>query len=46
MRKRIIRALIFAAVAIGASVGIAGAAGAIEWPGAHTPQSTYGSNWD
>lgn len=45
MRKYLIRALIFATVAIGAAVGIGSAAGAIEWPGAHV-STTFGQQWD
>lgn len=45
MRKRIVRAAIFVAVATGLAVGAAGAAGAVgsgHWP----TVSTDGASWD
>lgn len=48
MRKRIIQALVATLVAIGAAIGIAGAAGAIDL-GGHTPSRgavVDGTVWD
>ena len=44
MRKRLIRALNFIAVAIGVAVGAAGAAGAIGFPGGESA-ATDGLTW-
>ena len=48
MRKRLIQALIAAVVAIGAAIGVAGAAGAIDLGGNGPSRGavTDGSNWD
>ena len=47
MRKRLVRALVFAAVALGVAVGAAGAAGALDsgHPGAERI-APNGSVWD
>lgn len=45
MRKRLVRALIFAVVAIGTAVGVANAAGAIDLGGSHSAVLD-GSTWD
>jgi hypothetical protein len=46
MRKRLIQALIATAVAIGAAIGVAGAAGAIDL-GGHRPGANVDSTvWD
>ena len=46
MRKRLVRALIATAVAIGVTMGIADAAGAIEFDGSPGVVSTFGTWWD
>jgi hypothetical protein len=43
MRKRLVRAVIFIAIAFGAAIGAAGAAGAVTLPHA---VSSDGSAWD
>ncbi|HVD27789.1 MAG TPA: hypothetical protein VNC79_04730 [Mycobacteriales bacterium] len=45
MRKRLVRAIVFIAVAIGVAVGAANAAGALDLGGSSTV-STDGINWD
>ena len=45
MRKRLVRALVFIAVALGVAVGAAGAAGAID-SGDFGARSVDGSMWD
>jgi len=44
MPKRLVRALVFIAVALGIAVGAAGAAGAVDFPG-HVAV-TDGMSWD
>lgn len=47
MRKRLVRALVFVVVALGASVGIGSAAGAIELDsGPGHSFTTFGIVWD
>lgn len=48
MRKRLVQALIATAVAIGAAIGVAGAAGAIDLGGSSTSRGavTDGQQWD
>jgi hypothetical protein len=49
MRKRLVQALIATAVAIGAAIGAAGAAGAIDLHGGPAPSRgavTDGASWD
>lgn len=45
MRKRLVRAVIFLAVATGIAVGVADAAGAVTF-GPHPAASTDGTMWD
>lgn len=44
MRKWLVRALVFLALALGVAIGAAGAAGAISFPGA-TSAATDGMTW-
>jgi hypothetical protein len=45
MRKRLVRAIVFVAVAIGVAVGAAGAAGALDF-GSGYSVNTDGAAWD
>jgi hypothetical protein len=45
MRKRLVRAAVFIAVALGVAVGAAGAAGAVNF-GGHPAATINGTMWD
>ena len=48
MRKRLVRALVFVAVAVGAAVGVASGAGALDLIRDHGASTAvrHGVNWD
>lgn len=46
MRKRLVRALVFVAVALGVAVGVGSAAGALDFNFGETTAVTTGTHWE